>query len=111
VSLKKEEIMKKLPWLLLALVIFWGCGMPKETRRGVGNEGFLIIQAVPDDADVYVDGQLMGRADKYESDPLELESGTHKIQFRRAGYYPEVREIYVGNQSRHTLKVNLRKAP
>jgi len=111
VSLKKEEIMKKLPWLLLALVIFWGCGMPKETRRGVGNEGFLIIQAVPDDADVYVDGQLMGRADKYESDPLELESGTHKIQFRKAGYYPEVREIYVGNQSRHTLKVNLRKAP
>jgi hypothetical protein len=112
VSPKKEEIMKKLPWLLLAgLVIFWGCGMPKETRRGVGNEGFLIILAVPDDADVYVDGQLMGRADKYESDPLELESGTHKIQFRKAGYYPEVREIYVGNQSRHTLKVNLRKAP
>jgi hypothetical protein len=104
--------MKKLPWLLLAsLVIFWGCGMPKDTRRGVGNEGFLIIQADPDDAEVYVDGQLAGRAGKYESDPLELSSGTHKIEFRKVGYFSETREVYVGNQSRHTLKVNLRKFP
>ncbi|MBP1723536.1 MAG: hypothetical protein H6Q44_1241, partial [Deltaproteobacteria bacterium] len=46
-----------------------------------------------------------------ESDPLELGSGTHKVEFRKAGYLPELREIYVGNQSRHTLKVNLRKSP
>jgi hypothetical protein len=112
VSLQKEEVMKKVPWLLLAsLVIFWGCGMPKETRRGVGNEGFLIIQAVPDDTEVYVDGRPMGKAEKYESDPLELDSGTHKVEFRKVGYFSEVREIYVGNQSRHTLKVNLRKSP
>jgi len=104
--------MKKIPWLLLAsLVIFWGCGMPQETLRGVGNEGFLIIQADPDDAEVYVDGQLAGRAGKYESDPLELSSGTHRIEFRKAGYSVETREVYVGNQSRHTLKVNLRKSP
>ena len=108
----KDRFMRKLSWLLLAsLMIFWGCGMPQETRRGVGNEGFLIIQAVPDDVEVYVDGQLMGTAGKYESDPLELGSGTHKIEFRKAGYLPELREIYVGNQSRHTLKVNLRKSP
>jgi len=104
--------MKKLFFLLMVgLAVFWGCGMPQETRRGVGNEGFLLIQASPDDAEVYVDGQLAGRAGKYESDPLELGSGTHKIEFRKAGYFSEVREIYVGNQSRHTLKVNLRKSP
>jgi len=112
VSLTKEKILRTISWFLLAsVVIFGGCGMPKETRRGVGNEGFLILQAVPDDAEVYVDGQLMGRAGKYESDPLELGSGTHKIEFRKAGYVSEVREIYVGNQSRHTLKVNMRKSP
>lgn len=111
-SLTKEKILRTISWFLLAsVVIFWGCGMPKETRRGVGNEGFPILQAVPDDAEVYVDGQLMGRAGKYESDPLELGSGTHKIEFRKAGYVSEVREIYVGNQSRHTLKVNMRKSP
>jgi PEGA domain len=107
-----QKFMKELSWLLLAsLVIFGGCGMPKETRRGVGNEGHLIIQAVPEDAEVYVDGQLMGGAGKYENDPLELGSGTHKIELRKVGYLSEVREIYVGNQSRHTLKVNLRKSP
>jgi hypothetical protein len=110
--LTKEEIMKKLFFLLMVgLSVFWGCGMPQETRRGVGNEGFLFIQADPDDAEVYVDGRLAGRAGKFESDPLELSSGTHKIEFLKAGYISETREIYVGNQSRHTLKVNLRKAP
>jgi len=104
--------MKKLFFLLMVgLSVFWGCGMPQETRRGVGNEGFLLIQANPDDAEVYVDGRLAGRAGKYESDPLELSSGTHKIEFLKAGYISETREIFVGNQSRHTLKVNLRKLP
>ncbi len=93
------------------ILVFWGCGLPQETRRGVGNEGFLIIQAVPDDADVYVDGQRMGRAGEYERNPLELSGGTHKVEIRKPGFFPEVREIYAGNQSRHTLKVNLRKSP
>jgi len=104
--------MKKLSlFLICGLVVFGGCGVPQETRRGVGNEGLLIIQAVPDDAEVYVDGQLVGKAGKYDSDPLELSSGTHKIEIRKAGYFSEIREVYSGNQSRHTLKVNLRKSP
>ncbi len=99
--------------ILLSCIIFacWGCGLPQETRRGVGNEGFLTIQAIPDDSDVYVDGQLVGQAGKYERTPLELSSGTHRIEIRKAGFLPEVREIYAGNQSRHTLKVNLRRSP
>ena len=103
--------MKRLSLLLLmVLFVLAGCGIPKETRRGVGHEGLLLIQAVPDDAEVYVDGQLVGKAGKYESDPLELSSGTHKIEIRKAGYFSEFREVYSGNQSRHTLKLNLRKS-
>jgi len=109
---EKETAMKRLSFLfLVTFLVFAGCGMPKETRRGVGNEGFLTIQAVPDDAEVYVDGQLVGKAGQYESAPLELSSGTHRIEIRKAGYLSEFREVYAGNQSRHTLKVNLRKAP
>ncbi len=103
--------MKKILLLFGVLLISWGCGLPQETRRGIGNEGFLIIQAVPDDAEVYLDGQWVGHAGKYEKDPLELTSGTHKIEIRKAGFISEVREIYAGNQSRHTWKVNLRKSP
>ncbi len=104
--------MKRLSLLfLVALLVLAGCGAPQETRRGVGNEGLLIIQAEPDDAEVYVDGQLVGKASKYDSDPLELSSGTHRIEIRKAGYLSEFRDVYSGNQSRHTLKVNLRKSP
>jgi len=102
--------MKRLAFLVLAVVVIWGCSL-HETRRGIGNEGFLIIQAVPDDAEVYVDGEKVGQAGKFENTPLELSSGTHKIEIRKAGFLPEIRDVYAGNQSRHTLKVNLRKSP
>jgi hypothetical protein len=102
--------MKKIILCALALVFILGCGFPQETRRGVGNEGFLRILANPDDAEVYVDGMLAGQAGQFEKNPLELKSGTHKIELRKAGFVPEMHEVYVGNQSRHTLKVNLKKS-
>ncbi len=102
--------MKRFAFLVLAAILIWGCSL-QETRRGIGNEGFLVIQATPDDAEVFVDGEKVGQAGKFESAPLELSSGTHKIEIRKAGFLSEAREVYVGNQSRHTLKVNLRKSP
>ncbi len=99
---------------LWAIVVFFsvlGCGLPQETRRGIGNEGLLVIQATPDDAEVFVNGEFVGKAEQFEKKPLELKSGTHKLEIRKAGYSSEIREVYVGNQSRHTIKVNLRKSP
>jgi hypothetical protein len=103
--------MKK--YLILPLIVFFicGCGLPEETRRGVGNEGFLIINVNPNDAEVYVDGDLVGKAEQFEKDPLELKSGTHKIEIRKSGFSSDVRDVYVGNQSRHNLKINLKKSP
>jgi hypothetical protein len=98
-------------WSLAILILVGGCGLPQETRRGVGNEGLIVIQATPNDAEVYVNGDLVGKAEQFEKDPLELRSGTHKLEIRKAGYSSEFREVYVGNQSRHSLKVNLKKAP
>ncbi len=103
--------MKRFTLWVLVLAGICACGLPQETRRGVGNEGLLIIQAIPDDAEVYADGQMVGKAGDFAKDPLELKSGTHKIEIRRAGYVTESREVYLGNQSRHTLKVTLRKSP
>lgn len=102
--------MKTFALLGFAFLLLGACGL-QESRRGVGNEGFLIIQSDPADALVYVDGQKAGEAAQFEKDPLELPSGTHKIEIRKAGYQPESRDVYVSNQSRHTLKISLRKAP
>ena len=101
--------MKKFILGALALLFIMGCGFPQETRRGVGNEGFLMILGDPDDAEVYVDGVFAGQAGHFEKNPLEMKSGPHKIELRKAGFVPESYEVYVGNQSRHTLKVNLKK--
>jgi hypothetical protein len=103
--------MKKVAIFILAFIFIWGCGLPQEARRGVGNEGFLIVLATPNDAEVYVDGELVGRAEQCEKNPVELKSGSHKIEIRKPGFAPEVREVYAGNQSRHTLKINLKKSP
>ena len=103
--------MRKYIFLGLILVFIWGCGFPQETRRGVGNEGFLTILATPNDAEVLVNGEKVGIASQFERNPLELRSGTHKIEVRKVGFFPEFREVYAGNQSRHTLKINLKKAP
>ncbi|MGQ9695967.1 MAG: PEGA domain-containing protein [Thermodesulfobacteriota bacterium] len=101
--------MKKFILLLLLLALVGGCGYPKETLRGVGHEGFLFIVANPDDAEVFIDGERMGLAADFERDPIELRSGTHKVEIRKPGYLADVRDVFVGNQSRHTLKVNLKK--
>ncbi len=103
--------MKKTVLIILALILIGGCGLPQETRRGVGNEGLLVVLVTPSDAEVYVDGNLAGRAEDFEKNPLELRSGTHKIEIRKAGFATETREVYAGNQSRQTLKINLRKSP
>jgi len=106
-----EVLMKRFAFFVAGLVFLVGCGLPQETLRGVGNEGFLQIIATPEDAEVLVDGQPMGPASRFEKNPLELQSGTHKVEIRKAGYLSEVRDVYVANQSRHSLKVTLRKSP
>ncbi len=103
--------MKKI-WLIpLVLFLFGGCGLPQETRRGVGNEGFLNVFVTPNDAEVFLDGVRVGKAEQFEKNPIELKSGTHKIEIKKAGYITEIQEVYAGNQSLHTLKVNLKKSP
>lgn len=102
--------MKKLFIIMLILSLGVACGYPKETLRGVGHEGFLFIVANPDDAEVFIDGEKVGIARDFESSPLELRSGTHRVEISKAGYLTDARDVFVGNQSRHTLKVNLKKA-
>jgi len=103
--------MRGIPLFALIFLFVLGCGLPQETRRGVGTEGFLIILASPSDAEVFIDGERIGQAGQFETNPVELKSGTHRIEIRKAGFVPEAREVYAGNQSRHILKVNLKRSP
>ncbi|MDY6855387.1 MAG: PEGA domain-containing protein [Thermodesulfobacteriota bacterium] len=88
-----------------------GCGTPKESTFGVGNEGTLRIICSPNSAKVFVDGVSMGKANRYDGDPgyIKLDSGTHRIEIRKEGYIPYTKEVY-SSRSLQTIEVTLKKS-
>jgi hypothetical protein len=103
--------MKRIGLLFVVLVLVGlGCGTPKEATLGVGNEGTLRILCEPSDAKVFVDGVSMGEANRYDGKPgyIKLSSGTHKIEIKKEGYDPYIREVYA-SQSLQTIEVTLRR--
>lgn len=95
--------------LVLALV---GACVQTETRQ-VGNEGFVLLKVSPSSAEVYVDGELVGKASEFDGGPsgkLRLSGGLHKIELRKEGYRPYVKEVYVGSGAVQTLRATLRES-
>ncbi|MFH2013269.1 MAG: PEGA domain-containing protein [Pseudomonadota bacterium] len=95
---------------LLFFIAMMGCGTPKETTMGVGNEGAIKIVCIPSDAEVFIDGASMGEANRYDGNPgyIKLSSGTHKIEIKKEGYAPYSRELY-SSKSLQTIEVTLKK--
>ena len=96
--------------LAVSILILMGCGTPKEATIGVGNEGLLKIVCDPSSAEVFVDGISMGEANRYDGKPgyIKLESGTHKIEIKKEGYVPYIRDVYA-SKSLQTIEVTLRR--
>ncbi len=86
------------------------CNTIESSETGVGNQGLLAIFCEPDDASVYVDDVLQGKAKQFDGRPafLELTSGTHKIRLEAPGYQPYRTELYI-SEGKEELKVRLRK--
>lgn len=91
-------------------VMFLGTSCIKSGETGVGNQGLLAIFCEPDNADVYVDDVLQGKAKQFDGRPafLELTSGTHKIRLEAPGYQPYRTELYI-SEGKEELKIALRK--
>ena len=51
-------------------------------------EGLLLIQIKPKQAEVFVRGNVIGRVDDFDdrSKPLRMEAGTHRIEVRQPGF-------------------------
>ena len=96
--------------LALASMTLAGCSVPKSTVRGQTHNGLFAIICEPDDAMVYVDGQLVGKASKFDGKPgyLEIASGTHRLEVKADGYAPFVRDVYSSNTAQ-TIRVTLVK--
>jgi len=96
--------------LVLIVVLGVACNTVRSSESGVGNQGLLAIYCEPDDADVYVDDVLQGKAKKFDGRPayLELSSGSHKIRLEAPGYEPYRTEVYI-SEGKEEIKVRLRK--
>ena len=80
-----------------SLILTGGC-YPKAQIYGVGNVGGLIFAVNPPDAEVVLDGIVQGMASEFtEERYLKVESGTHKLELRKAGYETYSRTVYVSN--------------
>lgn len=71
---------------------------PGAQVRRPENAGGLVFAVNPPDAEVFLDGVGLGRASEFTGDRyLEVARGTHRLEFRLAGYETYVRDVYVSN--------------
>ena len=84
---------------LAAVVVAAGCSVPHSVVKGQSNNGLFALIVQPADAQVVVDGNLIGKASAYNGKHgyLEIASGTHRLEIRRDGYQPFVRDVYSSN--------------
>jgi hypothetical protein len=84
--------------LLAAAVLLLGGCYPKSQVYGVGNEGGLVFQVNPPEAEVFLDGVGQGPSSAFTEDRyLKVSPGKHLLELRLGGYETYSREIYVAN--------------
>lgn len=92
----------------VSLVALVSCSMPSTTVRTTDTRPSLAIEGAPDGAILYVDGQKIGEAVRYDGQPnvLLVEPGTHVVSVRGADGAPLLeRKVYVESELK-TLKVH-----
>ena len=82
---------------VLAAAVLAGC-YPQSQIYGVGNEGGLVFNVNPPEAEVVLDGVVQGAASAFpEERYLKVSPGKHLLELRLAGYETYSREIYVAS--------------
>jgi len=100
--------MNKYLVMLFALLLLAACSMPNTTVRTTDTRPGIAIDGAPDGAILYVDGQRVGEANKYDGQPnvLVVEPGTHTVVVKGADGAPLIdRKIYVESELK-TIKVH-----
>jgi hypothetical protein len=83
--------------LLAAAVLLGGC-YPRSQVYGVGNEGGLVFNVNPPEAEVFLDGVGQGASSLFtEERYLKVSAGKHVLELRLNGYETYTREFYMAN--------------
>ena len=93
--------------MFLMALLMQGCPPPRVPSAPTGG---LRFEGTPLDARVYVNEKLSGTLELYVDRPLLLRPGTYRVKIVAEGYYPEYREVEVGDDV-VSLSVTLTAVP
>jgi hypothetical protein len=71
-----------------AALLFGAAGEAERWGGWRGDSTFLIIDAAPPDAQVYLDGRRLGTAGELTARALSVSYGTHAVHVRAPGFRP-----------------------
>lgn len=97
-------------WFVAAvsLAILAACSMPATAVRTTETRPSFAIDGAPDGAILYVDGKMIGEANRYDGQPniLVVEPGTHTVVVKGPDGAPLFdRKVYVESEIK-TIKVH-----
>ncbi len=95
---------------LLGCAFLFACAAPRTTVQTAGQNGTIMVKAVPAYATVEVDGQAMGKAREFDgtSSVLKVTPGKHTVTLKADGYEDFSTQVYISD-SQETVEINLRK--
>jgi hypothetical protein len=81
------------------------------TTPATDEKGVLHLNVKPHDAEVYIDGGLVGKASQFEGvfHKLRLEAGVHRVELRAPGYAPLVVNVRIQPGESMTYRGTLEK--
>ncbi len=111
--------MKPVPLLLALLVVAAVAGLAPAASAGASHSeygyagfspgGALYINALPSNAEVRLDGVLVGLANDLQASVVDARPGLHTLTFQAPGYEPTI--VYVGVVRDWTTRVRLTLIP
>lgn len=74
--------------------------------------GFLVLQVVPEDVCVYIDGNFYGIVSQFAESQgsLVLRTGRHKVELVKPGYFPHTKHIKISEGKLEKIIVTLKRS-
>lgn len=104
--------MRHLAWLLLLGAALGGCATETVAERStVIDLGFLLLDATPPTAQVFIDGRPAGRASDFVGQALYLKDGVHTVEVVAPGFRGFSHRFHIDPTFPAILRVALRQEP
>ncbi len=78
-----------------------------QTRVGPGDVALLELDCQPSDAEIWIDGQYVGKITQWRGGIVPLTPGDHRVKIAAEGYYPYRRDLTAKSGQSYRLALDL----